>query len=224
MKQLHLPISLEPNATYGNYFCATPYAAKLINQLRDLTAPIIISGEKGTGKTHLLHASCHHTERNWFYLDCANIKLTNPCILEDLDSHLVCIDNVNLLYKNKKWEDALFKLLLTSSRLILSTSIPQIPLHRADVTSRLSAITTFKLPNLNDQDQHKALQHRAQKKGIPIPPEVITWMQKNLPRNNQYLFDFIDRLEIESSREKKRPGIQLAKKIWDSKTVAEKTR
>ena len=223
MKQLHLPISLEPNATYNNYFCATPYATKLVNQLRSLTAPIIISGEKGTGKTHLLQASCHHTKRNWFYLNCANIASTCPSILENLDSHLVCIDNVEFLNKNKKWEEALFKLLLSSSQLILSTSSAQIPLHRADVTSRLSAIMTFKLPNLNDQEQHKALQHRAQKKGIPIAPEVFTWMQKNLPRNNQCLFDFIDTLEIESSREKRKPSIMLAKKIWEATTSTEKT-
>ena len=110
MTQLHLPISLEPNATFNNFYCSNNYTATMVHQLMDTEKPIVLCGKSGSGKTHLLHAICHQTPLRWLYLDCNNHKLTSPDILDNMEEKCVCLDNIHALAHVKKWEDGLFKL------------------------------------------------------------------------------------------------------------------
>ena len=222
MTQLHLPISLEPNATFNNFYCSNNYTATMVHQLMDTEKPIVLCGKSGSGKTHLLHAICHQTPLRWLYLDCNNHKLTSPDILDNMEEKCVCLDNIHALAHVKKWEDGLFKLMLHHHRLVLSTQ-PHVAMQRHDLQSRILAMNTFDLPELSEQDQHRALLQRSQRKGLPISNTVITWMQRHLPRNNQFLFDFIDQMEAESLRRQQKATIHLARIVWDNMAIPEKT-
>ena len=122
MTQLHLPISLEPNATFNNFYCSNNYTATMVHQLMDTEKPIVLCGKSGSGKTHLLHAICHQTPLRWLYLDCNNHKLTSPDILDNMEEKCVCLDNIHALAHVKKWEDGLFKLMLHHHRTISNKS------------------------------------------------------------------------------------------------------
>ena len=214
MMQYQLPISLQPHATFDNYYCNSAYTEALINQLQQKTTPIIITGTQGSGKTHLLQAACHHQKNNWLFLDCNKLEETVPTLIENLEGQLLCFDNIEQLFQKKKWEDALFKLfLLNHNQFLCSSSSSAITTHRKDLQSRIQAMLTLTLPTLSEQDQFDALQQKTIKKGLLFPTKLIVWMQKNLPRDNTFLFSFIDELEKESLRSHKKPSIQLAKAL-----------
>ena len=221
MKQYLLPISLSPNATFGNYSAKTPLARNMLEQLAQPKGAMILHGPTGSGKTHLLHAACRATETNWLYLNCAQLDQTQPSILEDLQSELICIDNIEKLAKKPAWEDAIFVLLLNHPPLIISSTLLPVPFMREDVRSRLSQMTSYKLHEMSEEEQFHALEQRSINKGFPVSHELIQWMQTHLPRNNHCLFDFIDQLETESLRNKKKPSIHLARGIWESRQANE---
>ena len=218
VEQLTLPISLEQNNTYKNFYCHSPYMNELIQQVKnEETQVIILTGESSTGKTHLLQAACHQTNRRWLYLNCETLDRSNPKILEDLKNQLICIDNIELMKGKKNWEDALFKLLLSNTnQLRISSQLPSIQLEREDLNSRLQSLLTLKVIKLTEQSQEQALMFRSHNKGIPLSKELIQWMQKNLPRDNKFLFNFIDSLDTESLKSKIKPSIALAKKLLET--------
>lgn len=213
MTQLHLPLSLEPNATFSNYYCHSSYMRTVLEKLTHTQQSILLSGADGSGKTHLLQAICHHHKTPWIYIDCNTHQKTNLSILENMENQLICLDNINAVASIKKWEECLFKLMISDQRLIVSSQ-PQVHFTRKDLQSRITALDTYDLTNLDEAGQHQALQHRAQSKGLPLPNAVIHWMQRHLPRNNTFLFNFIDQLETESLRQQKKGSIQLAKHVW----------
>ena len=213
MTQLHLPLSLEPNATFDNYYCHSSYMRTVLDQLIHTRQSILLSGLSGSGKTHLLQAICHHHKTPWIYIDCNDYQKTNLSILDNMENQLICLDNINAIASVKKWEECLFKLMISDQRLILSSQ-PQVHFSRNDLQSRIKALDTYDLTSLDEEGQHQALVQRAQNKGLPLPETVIHWMQRHLPRNNTFLFNFIDQIETESLRQQKKGSIQLAKHIW----------
>ena len=221
MTQLHLPLSLEPNATFGNYYCSSPYMHTVLEQLIHTEQSILLSGPSGSGKTHLLQAICHHHKTPWIYIDCKTYQKTSLTILENMENQLICLDNIDAISNIKQWEDCLFKLMISDQRIILSSQ-PQICLTRNDLQSRVKVLDTYDLSNLDEEGQYQALSQRAQNKGLPLPSTVIHWMQRNLPRNNSFLFKFLDHIETESLRQQKKGSIQLAKHIWHELQHTEK--
>ena len=216
MKQLHLPITLEPHATFTRYYCATPYSASLIKHLENISAqqPIVLCGPQGAGKTHLLQAACHAQKQQWLFFDGTQIERTDPSLLENLENQLVCIDNVEHLMKNASWENALFTLIIHhQNRLLFSTRRAPINAKRQDLGSRFQAMLTLKLPPLTEQEQLKAIQHKASAKGLVLNETLVNWMQKNLDRDNHHLFQLIDTLEKETLRTHKKPSIPLLKTL-----------
>lgn len=218
MMQYQLPISLQPHATFDNYYCNSGYTEALINQLQQKTVPTIITGRQGSGKTHLLQAACHHHKNNWLFLDCNKLENTEPTLIENLEGQLLCLDNIEQLFQQRKWEDALFKLfLLNHNQFLCSSNSSSINTYRKDLQSRFQAMLTLTLPTLSEQDQFNALQQKIIKKGLNFPNSLILWMQKNLPRDNTFLFNFIDEIEKESLRSLKKPCVPLAKNLFHSK-------
>lgn len=216
IEQLTLSISLEQHNTYNNFYCHNSYMNELIQQVQnEQTQIVVLTGEESTGKTHLLQAACHQTNRRWLYLNCETLEKSNPKILEDLKNQLICIDNIELMKGKKDWENALFKLLLIDKNQIrISSLLPNIQLERADLNSRLQSSLTLKVIKLTEQSQEQALIFRSHNKGMPLSKELVKWMQKNLPRDNKFLFNFIDSLDTESLKNKIKPSISLAKKIY----------
>lgn len=215
MKQIPLPITLEPHATFNSYYCADAYSASLIKHLENIHTqqPIILSGPSGVGKTHLLQAACQQ-QQQWLYLDATQRETAEPTLLENLDNQLVCIDNVDHLLRNNAWEKALFKLILNhQNRLLFSSSASLLNAKRADLSSRFQEMLTLKLPVLDEKEQCQALLHRAQTKGLKLNTTLIHWMQKNLERDNHFLFRLIEKLEKETLSIHKKPSLALIKSL-----------
>ena len=210
--QYHLSLALEPNATFNNFYCANDYTTALLTQIQEQSTALLLIGGSGSGKTHLLQAACHHQQGQWLYLDGYKVHQVDPIILDNLEGQLICVDNLEALCKHKAWQDALFTLLLVNhNRLLCSAASASVHSDRQDLQSRIQAMLTLKLPTLDENQQAQALLHKAQRKGFPLPLTLVQWMQKNLPRDNHYLFAFIDELTEECSRLKKKPSIPFAK-------------
>lgn len=215
--QYNLTLNLEPNATFSNFFCATAYEKALLNKVMKQQSPILLIGEDGTGKTHLLQAACHQKINQWLYLDGKKNQEIHPSILENLQHQLICIDNIDWFCQHKAWQDAIFKLIIDNhNQLLCSAASAVVVSARKDLESRIQAMLTLKLPRLDEKNQAKALLFKSKRKGFALNLHLIQWCQKQLPRDNDSLFTFIDRLETESSRLKKKPSIHLAKTLLES--------
>lgn len=217
VQQLTLPITLEKHLTYDSFYCQNTYMHGLLQQLKHTESKAInLIGESGTGKTHLLQAACHQSQRCWLYLNCHHLANSHASILENLENQLICLDNIEYIKGKKEWETACYKLLLSNSnRLLISSQVAHIQLARADLESRIQSFTTFKTVRLTEETQQYALLLRAKKMGMTLSVDLTRWMQKNLPRDNHSLFKFIEELGNNSILEQKKPSILLAKKTLE---------
>ena len=88
-------------------------------------------GSANTGKTHLLHAVCHHANHvgnSVLYLPCDELLVSSTDVLEGFQAiSTVCLDGIDLFAGHQAWEYALFdfinrmraqgtKLLLTANK------------------------------------------------------------------------------------------------------------
>lgn len=212
--QYNFTLNLEPDATFNNFFCASHYEKALLDKVMHRHTPILLIGEQGSGKTHLLQAACHHKANQWLYLDGKKVDNISPSLLENLQGQLICLDNLEYICQQKAWQDVLFKLVLDNQNsLLFSASSAFVISERKDLQSRIQAMLTLKLPGLDEKNQAKAILHKSKRRGFPLEIHLIQWLQKQLPRDNGSLFSFINHLETESSRQKKKPSIHLAKTL-----------
>ena len=75
---------------------------------------IYIWGALGSGRSHLLQAACHaarEMQRSAVYISLSEVKELSPEMLQDLEhSELVCIDDIEVIAGQARWEEALFHL------------------------------------------------------------------------------------------------------------------
>ena len=115
-QQLPLAVHLRDDATVDN-FLALPPVQPLLDALQRQMQPegeavIYLYGPAGTGKSHLLQASCHVAAAQALYLPLAQLREYPPAdVLQGLDRmDRVCLDDIHAVLGDPNWELALFNL------------------------------------------------------------------------------------------------------------------
>lgn len=212
MLQLPLNIGLSDAASFANF---TPtgnevaYGA-LQNLLTHQTSNscLYLWGATGTGKSHLLQASCHAVSQAQAvpaYLPLKQVFRNGIDLLEGLE-HLdaVCIDDLGAIAGIRQWERALFELFnqLRDAQvpLIFSAHAPpqQLGLQLPDLVSRLTWGGVYALQSLNEAETVHALQKRAQDYGWTLPEEVARYLIKHCARDMPSLIAWLQRLDYAS--------------------------
>ncbi len=226
-----LPLSFEPRERYTfDAFVAGPnqLAVDLVRQTADGggETQILVWGDNGSGKSHLLQAACNRASRSRMtvcYLPAREIAGTSPQVLDGLEQlELVCIDDMDTLLKSVPWEEALFdlinrirdagkRLLLASSRSPenCDTSLP-------DLRSRLTWGPVFQLRELPDEDKIRAIQKRADLAGLELPDNVARYLLTHYPRALFDLFERMDRLDRASMAMQRRLTIPFVKSVLET--------
>lgn len=202
-RQLPLGIRLREAATFGNFL---PVGNDAL--LATLQAPgnssIYLWGSAGTGKTHLLQAVCHQAAaqgRRAAFLPLAEPGL-EPAMLEGMEQYdQVCLDDIEQIAGNPKWETALFHAYnrITAAghqlRVAASVSPAALDIQLPDLLSRLGWGPVFQLQPLSDSAKRQALQQRAAARGLTLEGEVADYLMKRCPRDMTSLFALLEGLD-----------------------------
>lgn len=203
-QQLPLRIGLRDSATFGNFFPGNNAAPCFA--LQQLSEPFVyLWGERGTGKTHLLQATCHAVSEKGesaAYLPMGELSAMSPQLLEGMEQMaLVCIDELDQIADNSEWEQALFHLYNrmrdNGKHLVVAgrASPLSVGLRLPDLVSRLSWGPVYQLQSLDDEGKAAALQFRASQRGMAMSPDVASYLLNHAPRDMHALFALLDELD-----------------------------
>ncbi len=176
-------------------------------------------GEAGSGKSHLLQASCE-MHINSAYLPLKVFIEEGESVLDGLEHlDLICIDDVHLVLSQPAWEEKLFTLfnacqMNNASMLLSSISAPlELKFALPDLQSRYSSGVTYQLHELNENEKIFALKKRAEAAGIPLEDEVLNYIYLRSERNMSKLFAVLEKLDKLSLAQKRRITIPFVKSI-----------
>ncbi len=203
MRQIPLGVRLRSAAVFENFHAGQNLEA--IDAVRTATDPVWICGPAAAGKTHLLQAVCAASSQPCAYIDLLGEPGMPPAVLEGLGKlRLLSLDNVERAAGEAGWERALFHLFNAvadhRTRLILAASTVPTAIHWClpDWASRAASCQVFQLRLLDDAERIEALRLRARTRGLTLPHETAQYLLRRMPRDQQTLFDLVDRLDEES--------------------------
>ena len=204
MQQLILDLLPENPPSLANFVPGTN--AEALAALAGWLAPacrehsLLLWGETGSGKTHLLHASGGQ------YFDATvTPDLQGTETLGDT-AHRIAVDNVEAL--SETGQIALFNLFnrLRAAGGHLLTAASQPPPHlalREDLRTRLGSGLIFRLTTLTDDEKLTALAAQAAARALPLPAGALDYLLARAPRDMRHLMAVLvalDRYSLEHKR------------------------
>ena len=225
-RQLALAIQLNDEATFSD-FCWGNNALlqqQLQNTMHGCGERLIyLWGPPGSGKSHLLQASCQAMSNNQsaIYLPLHTLKEWGPQVIDGIDEQaLIAIDDIDSIADNPAWEEALFHLYNRvrdneQTTLIITGKLAptHAPLRLPDLRSRLSWGLVIQLNELNDHDKISTLKLHAHKRGFELPTSVGQFLLSRCARNMHDLHDLLNRLDEASLIAQRKITIPFVKNI-----------
>jgi len=208
--------------------------ATLLTQLKNSVVgsgePVLYMwGESGSGRSHLLHALCSEVDERGdsvAYIPLHHHRGMSLDIFENMENMtLLCIDNIDAIAGNKKWEKALFDFYNRwvdckeqraqgASLILCANNLPkQIGIQLKDLVSRLEWGACYRLEPLNDEEKLGALQLRAGLKGMKLPVDVGRFLLNRLSREMDLLLNTLDRLDNASLEAQRKLTIPFVKEV-----------
>ena len=228
--QLSLGLELEPTVSFDNFYISpkNSFNQKAMQHLKELLDKkgekiIYFYGPPGAGKTHLLQAACvdvmkHHESA--IYVSLKKRSEYHEEMLQNLESlSLICIDDLESIAGDDKWEEALFHLynaiFTTGARLILAgTALPnKLNLNLDDLVSRLAWSLNLKIEPLVDQEAWAVLENQAQEIGLKFAPKVKSFLLQHSKRDIQSLSAWVKLLKKISMETRRPVTVPLIKKL-----------
>ena len=205
MRQLPLGVRLPAHAVFESF--AIGVNAEIVAALRDPDpTPLWLWGAPGSGKTHLLQATCAAASAagpgGSAYFSLNPVLVLPPEALAGYErARVLCVDEVDQVAGNEPWERVLFELFNTAgevgSKLIFAAA--QAPRQIAwcldDWRSRASACLVYQLQEPDDAGRAEALRLRAAQRGLQLPEETSDYLLKRMPRDLPSLCRLLDELD-----------------------------
>jgi DnaA family protein len=225
-KQLPLQFEFRANHSFNDYYPGGNL--EIVQQLQNSSAgmgerQIIIWGEPGLGKSHLLQACCQQAQslkRGSFYFALSPMYLPDPELLIGLDKFdVVCFDNIEHLAGNQTWEQAFFNFFNLhrdqGHTLILSATIPpsKMPIQLPDLKTRLNWGLTLKLQPLSDDDKITALVFKAEQMGFQITLQAGRFLLTHCNRDLASLWALLAQLDRASLAAKRKLTVPFLKQF-----------
>ena len=207
MKQLPLGLRLPAHAVFDSF--ATGTNGEIVAALRDSAAPAALHatplwlwGGHGSGKTHLLQATCAAAAGTgaYFSLDPA-LRLPAEALWGFERAPVLCVDDVDKIAGVEEWEHALFQLFnaageFASTLVFAAAQAPrQIEWCLQDWRSRAGACIVYHVQELDDAGRAEALRLRAAQRGLQLPLETADYLLKRMPRDLPSLCRILDELD-----------------------------
>ena len=190
--QLVLPISVNPGATWRQWVSrevtdeVESFAKSLLNRGG---AGFFLSASKGHGKSHFLQACCASLPSARYLPMKSLIDYPPEAVLEHAENEtMVVVDDIHLIDAHRSWQEALFHCFNRCAEtgtpfLASSTQSPAgMKSVLADLQSRLSLLTTFKLPAWELDDFERLLGHLAHDRGLLLSDDVARYLTMRIQR------------------------------------------
>lgn len=186
-------------------------------------ANIFLSGDQGSGKTHLLNALCYETRKRderAFYLSLERLPVDAIASLQGLEQYdLVCVDDLHVIAGQQNWEEALFhcfnRIRQAGGRLVVSsrTRLSALDLVLPDLASRLTWGLRLRLEPLDDNYKLDVLNRQAQALGISLPLDVQAYLLKHGDRSLPALLGTLEKLHQVVLTDKRRITVPLMREV-----------
>lgn len=229
-QQLTINFAFEPEASFDFFYAQgnqllVENLKQFINQdsqqySRQL---LYLHGMTGCGKTHLLHAVCHHCDeagKTAQYLPAEQLMQLPQEFTFGLENNdLLVVDDVDLFVNSFEWQKNLFDLinrcLEQNCKLIFSAKKPadDVGFELPDLVSRLNWGEIWLLKPLSDEQRQAMLQLRAQGRGIPMSDELASYIILRCQQDNASILSCLECLDKESLTEKRRLTIPFVKNV-----------
>ena len=225
-KQLIFPFQINQKASFDSFFCS-PDNQNLMTRLTDIVISrdaneLIIHGEDGSGKSFLMQAICNElssAEKQFAFIPMKKAFNMGVEIFQNLGSlDVVCIDDVQLIFKTQDWETALFNLInecqQSNCSLMLSLGETQ-PLEESvvlpDLLSRIKRMEFVALNAVKDESFNQAIDFVAQQLDISIEKAELEFLLKHQIRKFSLLVENIIALDKQAASLKRKITIPLIK-------------
>ena len=207
-EQLPLAISTPEEMRFAD-FLPTRSTRLAVNELKKFAkirseSVIFLYGEVGTGKTHLLQATCHALmERGELpvYLSLAQPRLT-PQALDRLEYQgTVCLDNLDAVIGNRQWEEALFHFYnrcqeqKTQCLLAARHAPGHLDCVLPDLKSRLSHGLALPLAPLTDAEKIYVLQQKSRLRGMELSMDAGSYLIRHICNDMKTLLSHLQTLD-----------------------------
>ena len=219
--QLVLPISVNPGATWSHWVSrevtgeVESFASALLDQGG---AGFFLWASEGQGKSHFLQACCA-AQPGARYLPIESLLDYPPeAILEHAENDtMVVVDDIHLIDGHRSWQEALFhcynRCAETGTPFLSSATQSPAGLQNvlADLQSRLSLLTTFKLPAWELDDFERLLRHLAHDRGLLLSDDVARYLTLRIQRRPLDAVNVITAIDESTLVEKRSPTIPFLK-------------
>jgi len=186
-------------------------------------ASVFLSGGEGSGKTHLLNATCVETRERQgraFYLALKRVPKDAIASLQGLEKlDLVCVDDLHVIAGDDTWEEALFhcfnRIREANGRLLVSSRerLSALQLGLPDLASRLAWGLRLQLVPLEDNDKLAVINIHSDALGLVLPEDVQQYLLKHHDRSLAALIHTVENLQQAALTHKRRITIPLAREV-----------
>jgi DnaA family protein len=233
ISQLALAVQLPDDETFSSYKTTVNQGivAQLQHFINDQSPTehtphsFYLFGLKGVGKSHLLHACSAYAAslgKSSLGLSFSELKHLAVEVLDGLESiDIICLDDIDVISGEPQWQQAIFdlynRLLEQNKRLIITgnQSAQQLGITLPDLVSRLTWGYTEQVKALTDEEKIKALQFRAQQRGLLLSDDVVKFLLNRLSRDMGSLIESLDVLDKASIIEQRKITIPFIKDVLE---------
>ena len=205
------PPRLDNFVVGGNSEALTGFAAWLTPENREPS--LLLWGESGSGKTHLLRASAAR------FSDAAS----DPSLTGIDESQVFhAVDNVERL--NDSGQIALFNLFnrlrSAGGRLLTSANTPPLQLAlRDDLRTRLGSGLIYRVRVLTDDEKIEALKTQADERRLNLPNDALDYLLARAPRDMRSLSALLAALDRYSLEHKRAITLPLLREVLQTSST-----
>ena len=179
---------------------------------------MVLWGEPGAGKSHLLFAAAHYLEQQGRAVILLKPQLNVSHAAQDVEQTPVyLLDDLDAFIGNERSERDFLTMLEAVKRqnalLIMASrrAVKGLPISLADLFSRLQALDSFEVHALEEPQKRELIRQRAHQKGFVLNDDVLNWLFTHMSRDLQVLLDLLEQIDSHSLSQHRRVTIPLIK-------------
>jgi len=218
VKQLLLDIQPAPAPTLGNFVAGgnteLVQALKAVADGTSSQRSLMLWGEAGSGKTHLLKAAVDNAAAHG--ADAVYLDAPDAIQLDRQQGDLVAVDNVQQL--DEAAQVALFNLFNRfreqgKALLVAGPVAPAQLAVRDDLKTRLAWGLVYQVVCLTDAEKVQALKKHARERGMRLPEDVVEYCLRHLRRDLPTQMATLDALDNWSLTAKKPVTVAMVRQM-----------
>ena len=216
MKQIPLAIGIEAANSFDNFLPgANALAVAHLQALGPPSAPVYLWGPSGSGKTHLLQALMLQYQQQGAQAGWFNADDPAPWMFDESWA-LIVIDRCDELQPDP--QHAAFTLFVEATTrgvpIVAAGRLPPVDLPlREDLRTRLGWGHVFALQPLNETEMRAALRREADRRGVFLSDEVMSYLLTRFARDLKHLMAQLDRLDEFALANKRAITVPLLKQM-----------